>query len=357
MNQPYPDFTTPYGDLPKKPDLPGGIVPPTVAPAAREASPYDDAPAFAADQPTLEIRNISKSFSGKPILRNISLTAYPGEIIGFLGPNGSGKTTTIKLVLGLLRLDAGSIRICGKNIEDEFEAAMKNVGGIIENPELYKYLTGRQNLECYARMYDEIPEGRLDELIKAVHLENWQNEKISKYSLGMRQRLGVAQALVGSPKLLILDEPTNGLDPVGIKELRDILLYISHEQGVTVFISSHLLSELDQLCDRVAIIDRGEVLGVMTMDEIRNAGSEGNQTVTFAFLNPAKAKEIFDGIGVPYTETKEGNLVATMRDGTLPECIKLLANGDAGILSAVPMKRSLEDAFLAVTKEFGGEGK
>lgn len=306
--------------------------------------------------PTLEIKELYKSFSGRCILQNVSVTAFPGEILGFLGPNGSGKTTTIKLMLGLLKPDAGSIRICGYDVAKEFEKAMAKVGGIVENPEMYKYLTGRQNLECCRRMYDDLPESRVDEVTALVRLEERIGDKVSKYSLGMRQRLGLAQAMLNSPRLLVLDEPTNGLDPVGIKELRDILKTVAHTEGVTVFISSHLLSELDQLCDRVAIIDRGRVLGSMTMDEIRHAGGEGNDCVSFTFLNPQKATEILRQLEIPYTvDPESGRITATMRKGTSPEAIRLLSEGGALVLSAIPVERSLEEVFLRLTTSFGRE--
>lgn len=195
-------------------------------------------------------------------------------------------------------------------------------------------------------MYDDLPESRVDEVTALVRLEERIGDKVSKYSLGMRQRLGLAQAMLNSPRLLVLDEPTNGLDPVGIKELRDILKTVAHTEGVTVFISSHLLSELDQLCDRVAIIDRGRVLGSMTMDEIRHAGGEGNDCVSFTFLNPQKATEILRQLEIPYTvDPESGRITATMRKGTSPEAIRLLSEGGALVLSAIPVERSLEEVL------------
>ena len=159
-------------------------------------------------QPVLSIKNVSKHLGKRKILSDITLDVHEGEIFGFLGPNGSGKTTTIKLILGLLRMESGQISICGHDNVKDFEAAMRCVGGIIENPEMYKYLTGRQNLEQYLRMYPELPRERIDEVIRLVRMESRINDKISKYSLGMRQRLGIAQAVLHHPKLLILDEPS-----------------------------------------------------------------------------------------------------------------------------------------------------
>ena len=229
--------------------------------------------------PVLSIKHLSKQLGKRRILTDITLDVMPGEIFGFLGPNGSGKTTTIKLMLGLLRIESGEISICGHNVKTDFEAAMTCVGGIIENPEMYRYLSGRENLELYRRMYDDVPRERIDELIKLVRLEARADDKIAKYSLGMRQRLGLAQALLNHPKLLVLDEPTNGLDPAGIKELRDILKELSHTENVSVFISSHQLAELDLMCDRVGILDRGVLLRTMSIEEVRSAGVSNSSVV------------------------------------------------------------------------------
>ena len=153
----------------------------------------------------LEIKGLTKSLGGRNILCDINLSVNSGEVFGFLGPNGSGKTTTIKLILGLLNIQKGEIKICGYDVRRDFEKAMRNVGGIIENPEMYKYLTGRENLMQYTRMYDDVPTERIEEVIKTIRLEERIDDRISKYSLGMRQRLGIAQAIIHKPKLLVLD--------------------------------------------------------------------------------------------------------------------------------------------------------
>ena len=198
--------------------------------------------------PVLSIKHLSKQFGARRILTDISLDIPSGEIFGFLGPNGSGKTTTIKLMLGLLNIDSGEISICGHDVKNDFEAAMSCVGGIIENPEMYKYLSGKENLELYRRMYDNVPRERIDELIKLVRLEARADDKIAKYSLGMRQRLGVAQALLNRPRLLVLDEPTNDLDIVtlGILEeylqaFRGCVIVVSHDRYFVDKVADHLL--------------------------------------------------------------------------------------------------------------------
>ncbi len=303
--------------------------------------------------PTLEIENLCKKFRARVVLSGVTVSAYAGEILGFLGPNGSGKTTTIKLMLGLLRADAGRIAICGHPVEGDFEGAMALVGGIVENPEMYRYLTGRQNLLCFARMCDGVPASRIDEVASLVRLEGRLDDKVSSYSLGMRQRLGLAQALLARPRLLVLDEPTNGLDPSGIRDLRETLKTLSHEEGVTVFLSSHMLSELDQLCDRVAILEGGRVKGCMTMEEIRHVGVAGVDTLAFSTLREDAARETLTSLGLSFSKDEmSGRLVVSMPHERVPEVISLLAER-AGLRAAVPVERTLEEAFLAQTTAFG----
>ncbi len=309
--------------------------------------------------PVLSVRDLSKSLGGRPILHNIDFDIYPSEIFGFLGPNGSGKTTTIKLILGLLRIDYGEIYVCGHNIVTDFEAAIANVGGIIENPEMYSYLTGRQNLDQYRRMYDNIPDGRVDELVDMVGLKGRINDKISKYSLGMKQRLGVAQALLNHPRLLVLDEPTNGLDPAGIKELRDILKTLSRKEGTAVFVSSHLLAEIELMCDKIAVIDRGSLVGIRTMEELHRASVRGEIACDLTFVDRESARRILAETGIEYHEADD-KIRLTLPEADLPGVIKLLAMGDAGVISVIPVKRTLEDAFLEMTRGYsapGGEAK
>ena len=207
-------------------------------------------------QPIVQLRNLSKVIKGKQIIDNLTLDIYPGQITGFLGPNGSGKTTTIRLMTGLMNMTDGEVVIDGVSLKDKYEDAIENVGVIVENPEMYKFLSGYKNLLHFARMHKNISKERIDEVVRQVGMENRIHEKVSTYSLGMRQRLGLAQSLLHKPKFLILDEPTNGLDPAGIREFRDHLRKISKEENVAVFVSSHLLSEMELMCDRIAIIPK-----------------------------------------------------------------------------------------------------
>ena len=306
------------------------------------------------ESPVLSVKSVSKCFGQRQVLTNVSFEIYPGEILGLLGPNGSGKTTTIKLALGLLNITSGEITICGYNVKADFEKAVSQTGAIIENPEMYKNLTGRQNLMQYYRMYDSIPLERVNEVIKAVHLERRIDEKISKYSLGMRQRLGLAQALLNSPKLLMLDEPTNGLDPEGIKELRDTIIDLSHNHGVAVLVSSHLLSELENLCDKVCVINGGKTVGTKTMEEIKHATVDGKEVYILKVKDCEGAKEIFASLNVEFSEKGDGEYAITLNEGDCDKLISELASHGAGIKYFAPQEKSLEDAFMEMIKNSGG---
>ena len=202
------------------------------------------------------------------IIHGISMEIFPGEVFGFLGPNGAGKTTTIRMMVGLMGITEGEVLINGYSIEKNFEKAISHVGGIIENPEMYKFLTGYDNLLQYARMLPtRVEKTRIEEMVRLVGLEKRIHDKVGSYSLGMRQRLGLAQALLHSPALLILDEPTNGLDPAGIREIRTYIRKIAREEGIAVFVSSHMLSEMQLMCDRIGIIQDGKLISIESMDD------------------------------------------------------------------------------------------
>ena len=297
-------------------------------------------------EPAVSVRHLCFSYGSRLVLKDISFDLYPGEIFGFLGPNGSGKTTTIKLMLGLLPISSGSVTICGKNVLTEHEAALANVGGIVENPELYPYLTGRQNLEIFGRMFDSVPKEKIYELAELVGLADRLGDKVSKYSLGMRQRLGIAQALLADPKVIILDEPTNGLDPAGIKDLRDLLIRLAREQDVAVFVSSHQLAELDLMCDRVAVLDSGKVLRVLTMEEIRNPGEKG-EIELFVNIAPESAANIPEDCPLKLVE---GKLVGRVNEDSVPAIIASLAAAGVLIMGVERRQRSLEDVFIELTR-------
>ena len=222
----------------------------------------------------LVLKNVHKSFGKRVIIPDLSLTVKEGEVFGFLGPNGAGKTTTIKMILGLLSMDSGTITVAGHDIEKDFPAAMKSVSGIVENPDMYGYLSGYDNLLLQARACGA-DRKRIDEVVQMVGMQMRIRDKFKTYSLGMKQRLGIAQALLHDPKILILDEPTNGLDPAGIKEVRDLLKSLAHTTGLSVLVSSHILQEMQQMCDTVCIINAGQILRTSSIEELMQRSGSG----------------------------------------------------------------------------------
>lgn len=214
----------------------------------------------------LEVKNLFKKLGKREIIKGVNFSVEEGEIFGFLGPNGAGKTTTIRMLVGLIHADKGTISIMGNDLYKDREKALSHVGAVVENPELYGYLSGKENLMQLARVR-KIPLKEVNRVVELVGLTDRINDKVRKYSLGMKQRLGLAAALLSNPKLLILDEPTNGLDPTGILDFREIVRKIARENGTAVFISSHILSEVQQVCDRVAFINEGVIKSVESIEE------------------------------------------------------------------------------------------
>ena len=217
----------------------------------------------------IEIKNLYKSYGKRLILDNLSLEANTGEVLGLLGPNGAGKTTLIKSIVGLISYDQGTITINGHDREKEFTKAMQNVSAIVENPEMYTYMSGMSNLMQYARMHGLYDKTKIMNVVALVGLTDRINDKVKRYSLGMKQRLGIALALLNEPKVMILDEPTNGLDPAGIKQLRNILRNIAQKNDVCIIVSSHLMSEMELMCDKVAIVNNKTIQTVATINELK----------------------------------------------------------------------------------------
>ena len=217
----------------------------------------------------LEVNNLSKSFGKRKVLDNINFNIYEGDIVGIIGPNGAGKTTLIKTILSLYKCDTGSIKICDYDIKKNLEEALSKTGSIIENPDIYLNISGRKNIEVISLINNIKDKDYIEEIIKFVGLEDRITDKVKKYSLGMKQRLGIACALIKRPKLLILDEPTNGLDPKGIKELRKMLKTISEKENMSILISSHILSEVENICDRVLIINEGKIISDFGIEEVK----------------------------------------------------------------------------------------
>jgi ABC-2 type transport system ATP-binding protein len=295
----------------------------------------------------VQLKNVKKNIGKKEIIKGLTFDVFPGEVFGFLGPNGAGKTTTIRMMMGLMSITEGEIIIAGKNITTEYSEAIQYVGGIVENPEMYKFLTGYQNLIHFARMHKGITKERIDEVIELVGLQNRIRDKVKTYSLGMRQRLGLAQALLHKPKLLILDEPTNGLDPAGIREIRDYMRKLAREEGLAVIVSSHLLSEMEMMCDRIAIIQQGSIVDVKAINDFVGEKETDIQVISCEPINEA-VRLLKEKCGISTEESKDGVEVAIAKS-EIPKIVKVLVENDIQIYGIAPMKKTLEDRFLEVT--------
>jgi ABC-2 type transport system ATP-binding protein len=312
----------------------------------------------------LSVNNIKKKIKDKWIINGISFDVRAGEVFGFLGPNGSGKTTTIRMLVDLIKPTEGNISICGIPVSKRPDEALQHVGCIVENPELYAYLSGWENLEHFARMLPGVNEDRIHEVVQIVGMDQRIQDKVKTYSLGMRQRLGIAQALLGKPKLLILDEPTNGLDPQGIKEMRVFIRELAKE-GLSVFVSSHLLSEIQLMCDRVAIISHGNVIAVGNVtDLIRQAETTVEWRVSpyDKGLEIIQANESVKLIDESKTEEKEaaaaeiignqpvGSIMCEIRADQIPVVNVKLVQAQVNVYAISIKNPTLEDLFLRLTE-------
>ncbi|QOS77417.1 ABC transporter ATP-binding protein [Paenibacillus sp. JNUCC31] len=293
-------------------------------------------------EPVVRLQGVSKIISSRSLVSDLTLDISPGQVFGFLGPNGAGKTTTIRMMVGLMSITKGDIIISGHSVKNEFEQAVAQVGAIVENPEMYKFLSGYQNLVHFARMSPGITKERIAETIERVGLTARIHDKVKTYSLGMRQRLGVAQAILHKPKLLVLDEPTNGLDPQGIRELRDYLRQLCQEEGITVFVSSHLLSEMELMCDTVAIIQNGKLIDVRNLKA--EAGADVLAEVAFEVNDAERAAELIS------EATVQGNaIVIRLSREQIPDMNARLVSEGFQVYGIRNVTRTLEDQFLQVT--------
>jgi ABC-2 type transport system ATP-binding protein len=295
----------------------------------------------------IQVRNLYKQIKGKKIIQDLTFDIYKGEVLGFLGPNGAGKTTTMRMMLGLISMTQGDVTIGGHSIKTAKEQALKHVGGIVENPEMYKFLSGYDNLKYFKRMYSDIPESRIDEVVDLVRLKDAIKRKVKTYSLGMRQRLGIAQSLLHHPDVLILDEPTNGLDPAGIRELRDYLRRLAKEENIAIFISSHLLSEIELICDRVLIIQNGKITN---SQEVHEEAAIEKITVLFELEPMDKGMAIIQEF--PNVVVKEDNnqLVVEAKKEEIPKINAALVQGNIDVFGIQKVQKSLEDRFLELTE-------
>jgi ABC-2 type transport system ATP-binding protein len=289
----------------------------------------------------LECQDLCKSFGKKQILKNVSFELDEGDILAFIGPNGSGKTTTIKLILGLQGIDKGSVNINSFDIKKDFVKAIEKVGAIVENPDTYMYLSGWDNLKLTANMYKNISDEAIKDIVKLVDLETRIHDKVSKYSLGMRQRLGIARALINKPNILILDEPTNGLDPEGIKDLRNLLKKLAKE-GMGILISSHNLAELESFCNKVLIIDNGTIIETSEVKEFKNNDNK------YVFTVSSTEKLDFEGI----YEVSKTKFSFNGDKESIAKIVKKLVKENIDVYEVKMQELTLEEAFL---KKTGGK--
>ncbi|ECB9649056.1 ABC transporter ATP-binding protein [Listeria monocytogenes] len=300
----------------------------------------------------LKLEHVTKKIGQKNIVHDISFDIHKGEVFGLLGPNGAGKTTIIRSIVGLIRRSEGTVFINGKNVDTEYKAAISEVGAIIENPEFYMYMSGWANLKQFARMSQKnITDEHIREIVELVKLTGAIDQKVKTYSLGMRQRLGVAQALIHSPALLILDEPTNGLDPQGMAEFRTLIRDLA-TKGTSVLISSHLLSEIQQITDRFAIINKGVLTHTEKMsDLLKNHVAAYKLKVS----DPVATTTVLTTLPVKLVAQKEDLFKIEVAHEDVHLIARALIQANIDLLEMVPLQASLEERFLELTKGGGAE--
>ena len=297
----------------------------------------------------LEVKGVKKKLGKREIIKGLDLSVNEGEIFGFLGPNGAGKTTTIRMLVGLISPNEGEIVVCGKSVLSEKEQALKNVGAVVENPELYKYLSGRENLMQIARIR-KVSKEEVEELIDLVGLKDRIDDKVRKYSLGMKQRLGLATALIGNPKLLILDEPTNGLDPSGIIDFRDVVKKAARERGMAVFISSHILSEVQNLCDRVAFINNGVIKSVEDIHD-NSMETELDSLTLVVSSNKEQAVKVLKDIGFVNSSTViDEEIHIIVETGKTTELLKVLLKNNVLVEEIYKNRKGHEQRYMELVE-------
>lgn len=295
----------------------------------------------------VETFDLTKQYAGHRAVDQVSLSVPEGCVYGFIGPNGAGKSTTMKMLLGLLKPSGGTIQLLGRQMNGQNRLQLlRRTGSLIESPSCYGHLTGEENLQIVADLKN-VPKKDIDRVLEIVDLTSSRRRKVKQYSLGMRQRLGIAQALLGEPRLLILDEPTNGLDPAGIQEMRTLISQMPQRCGATVLISSHLLSEIEQIVDQVGIINHGRLLFQGPLTELQQH-SRGD--ISLRVLHPGKALPILEQLG-PVSQKEHTFTLPAMPDEQLSTLVQQLALSRAGVVELKHRTRSLEEIFLSLTGE------
>lgn len=294
----------------------------------------------------IQTYDLCKQYGNALRVSHLNLNVPEGSIYGFLGPNGAGKSTTLKMILGLVRPTAGSIRVLGKDMDNSNRlSVLRQVGSLIESPSYYGHLTGEENLRIVQTLRG-IPEKNIREVLQIVRLDGQREKKVAQYSLGMKQRLGLAAALLGYPKLLILDEPTNGLDPAGIQEMRELICDLPGRFGMTVVVSSHLLSEIDQMANHVAIIREGELV---FQDSLEALHGRSRHHLALRTTNNAIARRLLAEQSVPCEEENGYLILPILSDEVAAQLTAFLAGNRLGIVRLEERQKSLEDIFLDLT--------
>lgn len=292
----------------------------------------------------LKVSHLAKKIKKLQIIHDVSFDIREGEILGFLGPNGSGKTTTLRMIVGLSKPTGGDVQICGHSLKTDYVKAMSNVGCIIEGPDLYGYMSGYKNLELLANMSEGVTKQDIDDAVTLVGMEKRIHDKVDVYSMGMKQRVGLAQALIHKPRLLILDEPTNGLDPQGIHEFREIVKKLARDTGISVLVSSHLISEVQLMCDRVSIINKGRIIKNASVEELVSTGQ-----VVWTVDQPLKVQHFLKERFNVDTVLENQTLTALVDVDQLPDINRTLVEEGFNITYVDNKKQTLEDLFLSLT--------
>lgn len=295
--------------------------------------------------PVLSIANLTKIYGNKKVVNNVSFSVFAGQIFGFVGPNGAGKSTTIRMATGLTPITHGDVRICGYSIKTAYAKAISYVGGIIEMPQLYPYLSGMKNLKLFAKFYGKAAHRRIPQIVKLVGMENRIHDKVSTYSLGMKQRLGIAQALLGKPRLLILDEPTNGLDPNGIVEMRNILRALAEKEKMAIVVSSHNLAELQLMCDVIGLINNGKLIEYKTMSDIE-AMVESKQKIQLLCNYPNYSAQLLKEKYNINSKVIGNSIIFNLKERNIAPVVSYLVHKKIKIYSIKKIQKSLEELYF-----------
>jgi ABC-type multidrug transport system ATPase subunit len=299
----------------------------------------------------LQTKNLTKTYNSKKAVDKLNLRVEEGDIYGFLGQNGSGKTTTIRMITGLIHPDAGEVKIGGYDLRSNFKKAISHVGAIVESPTFYSYLSAYDNLRLMANLLPDVTRAKIDEILDIVGLTNRAKDRVDTYSLGMKQRLGIANALLNYPKLIILDEPTNGLDPQGMKEIKELIVQLASEKNITFFISSHQLHEIEQICTKVGILQNGKLLAEGNVKQLLNTEEE---TVEISTPEIEKAKKILRiDKNVKNIHHSQNKLIIRINKGYSPNLNQLLVINNIVVNSIILRPLTLEQVFFDITERGG----